>query len=317
MVSVIVPIYKVERFIRTCIESIINQTYKDLEIILVDDGSPDDCGSIIEEYAKIDSRVRVIHKINGGLSDARNAGLEVASGEYVTFVDSDDFILPRMIEDIVNIAEQEGADVVECQRVRCAEEDTIKTICYKEQDNTVVSYDCKAIMANFLVKKRIRVTAWAKLYRRSLFSEIRFPYGKYHEDVFTTYKILHLAKKVSSTERVGYVYRINSGSIMQEKFSKKSLDSIEGKLLQADFVREHYPELRLYADAEVIYACNMCMKKMAKVNFEEKEIDVMLRALYKKYIKQYLRSGASLAGKVCAIAAFISLPLTRKFLRLL
>lgn len=212
-ISVIIPIYNVEAYLPRCLDSVINQTYKDLEIILVDDGSPDRCGEICDEYAAKDPRIKVIHKKNGGLSDARNAGIDAATGEYITHVDSDDYVGERYVELMYNAAEKYGADIVQSRYTSVHEE--LGTA----SGETAVMTGEEAFKDLLLFGKTV-VSAVSKLYRTRLFDNIRYPKGRINEDSLTTYKLLLLADKVVALPDNIYYYFIRPDSIMG-KLSKE------------------------------------------------------------------------------------------------
>jgi glycosyltransferase involved in cell wall biosynthesis len=236
-ISVIVPVYKVEKYLSRCIESIINQTYSNLEIILVDDGSPDKCGDICDHYASLDSRVKVIHKENGGLSDARNTGLNIATGEYVNFIDSDDYIHEKFYEKLLTLVLSNNADIGQCEFLKVFED--------KDHNNKVTSTiplnsekvatfnNVEAL--NQLYSNVISGVAWNKLYKAELFKDIRFPKGKIHEDDFTTFKVLYNSKKIVTTSLPLYYYLQRSNSIMGSEFNARHLDSLEAFSYQISF----------------------------------------------------------------------------------
>lgn len=210
LISIVVPIYKVEKYLEHCVKSILNQTVKDIEVILVDDGSPDNCGAICDELAKTDSRIKVIHKPNGGLSDARNAGIEIAQGKYIGFIDSDDYIAPQMFEKLLGAIETQKADVSMCYACNIYDDDMEYRPC-KTGDVTV--FEGEEIM-EALFRMKLNNFAWNKLYKIELFKEIRYPYGKIYEDLFTTYRIFGLCERVALDESQMYYYRIRRDSIM-------------------------------------------------------------------------------------------------------
>ena len=188
LLSVIVPIYGVEKYLSKCLDSIIAQTYLNIQIILVNDGSPDKCSQICEVYAARDNRIIVIHKENGGLSSARNAGIEKATGAYIAFVDSDDFIHPKMYEILIDNLERNDADISVSNLKKVYDErEEIDSL----GENKVFLYEKRDAMRNFFDKNLYvpTVVAWTKVYKRELFSTIRFPEGKIHEDEFVTYKV--------------------------------------------------------------------------------------------------------------------------------
>lgn len=225
LISVIIPIYKVEEYLRQCIESVIGQTYKNLEIILVDDGSPDNCGKICDEYAERDKRIKVIHKENGGLSSARNAGLDIATGEYISFIDSDDYVANNFIETLYTLSIENKADVVECDFVRFEEEVEL----FNDVKKEIVRYSSTEMQKRIYSDLCIRtVVVWNKLYKKCIYDKLRFPVGKINEDEFTTYKAFDkTSKKIVTTNEALYYYRYNENSIMGKKFNEKRLDVLD------------------------------------------------------------------------------------------
>lgn len=319
LVSVIVPIYKVEEYLNACVQSIKNQTYNNLEIILVDDGSPDKCGSMCDVYAQNDSRIKVIHKKNGGLSDARNAGIDIAKGDYITFVDSDDFVFKEHIERLVDIATKYHSDYVLCECIHCDEKDSIMSVDnYSQNPEKVYVFEGEDKFNAYYVEEKIDTVAWKKLYKRDLFSKIRFPKGKLNEDAFVVLQLLDLAEKVCSTTYKGYAYRINSESIMHSEFIPAKLDSIEAKIIQNKYVEKKHPKFRSYSRAGIIYSCNYCLRSMAKSKYKDQNILNKLHKIYKLYYKDYLKqNNVSGFGKVTAIIAVCNIQLAYAILRVL
>ena len=209
LVSVIIPVYKVEKYLHKCIESVLAQTYKKLEVILVDDGSPDACGEICNQYAKRDSRVKVIHKTNGGLSSARNAGLSLASGEYICFVDSDDYIQPILCQQIVGILEQYDADIVTFDCWRVTEDGTM--LGGTETISNGLIEPKEAVTE--LMRGHINNFAWNKIYRRHIFEDIRFPEGRVWEDAAIMYQLFLKARCIYCCNEKLYYYLRRSDSI--------------------------------------------------------------------------------------------------------
>lgn len=248
LISIVVPIYNVEKYLSRSIDSIINQTYKNLEIILVDDGSPDNCPKICDEYANHDSRIKVIHKENGGLSDARNAGMKAAMGEYILFVDSDDWIKPRMIEDMHCRIIEDNSDLVS-SGVVWVNEDGV------EIRNATVSENCvlntEQAMAELINDRKLKQHVWNKLYKADLIKNIPFDKGKYHEDVFWSYKVIGEAKRISIEKNSYYFYVQRSESIMGEKYSAKRLDALDAMKLRCEYMKKNFP--KLYNNAINVY----------------------------------------------------------------
>lgn len=248
LISIVVPIYNVEQYLQKCVDSLINQTYKNLEIILVDDGSPDNCPKICDEYAKQDSRIKVIHKENGGLSDARNAGMNIATGEYISFIDSDDWIKSEMIEDMYNRMIEDNSDLVS-SGVLWADEDGV------EIRNATVSENCvlntEQAMTELINDGKLKQHVWNKLYKADLIKNIPFDKGKYHEDVFWSYKVIGEAERISIEKNSYYFYVQRSESIMGEKYSAKRLDALDAMELRCEYIKEKFPNL--YNNALTIY----------------------------------------------------------------
>ena len=244
LISVIVPVYKVEPYLDKCVRSIVDQTYHNLEIILVDDGSPDRCGEICDAWAAKDSRIRVIHKENGGLSDARNAGLAVATGKYMGFVDSDDYIAPDMYRLLLERMNADGSDIAACGVEMVYEDDTPRQMLTPAGCHVLDNAQAmEAIIRESLLKQPV----WYKLYKTDLIRDIPFAVGKCHEDVFWSWQAIARAKKVSIFDTPCYFYLQRSGSIMGQQFSEKRLDSIEAKCIRQDYLLKHHPAL---ADAD-------------------------------------------------------------------
>lgn len=258
-ISVIIPVYKVEEYLNRCVDSVINQTYKDFEIILVDDGSPDNCGKICDEYAAKYDFITVIHKKNGGLSDARNAGLDVAKGGYVTFVDSDDYIHPEYLKILITEAEKHNADIAVCKYQKCSD---IKAVFSDIGNYETQDFDSEAAICEFMnCKYGIDfIIACAKLYKRKIFENLRFPKGRIHEDNLTIWKCyLDIKNIVYLSAKLYYYYTINSNSITNQSFSLKSLDY----LISWDELYEHFKGHKLHgqiADNAIWWYGRYCIK---------------------------------------------------------
>lgn len=236
-ISVIIPVYKVEKYIHESIQSVINQTYKNLEIILVDDGSPDLCGKICDEYADLDKRIIVIHKKNEGVSQARNTGIDISTGKYIAFLDSDDYINLRYFEVLYNNLVEKEADISVCSYIKFDDG--------KKIENTVDTFEeCielnrEEAMLNLYGKYRGEyVVPWGKLYKSKLFEKIRFPKDKIHEDCFINYKLYFNSDKVVYDDSKLYYYRQRDDSITGGIANKGRLDSIESIEEQIDFYKK-------------------------------------------------------------------------------
>lgn len=239
LISVIVPIYNVEQYLPRCIDSIINQTYKNLEIILVDDESPDNCGKICDEYKAKDARIRVIHQKNRGLSGARNAGIDIATGEFLGFVDSDDYIEPTMYETLYHDIKKFEAGLSICSRYYEFEDG--KRVERYKLDKDIKVYTGKDAIVEMNNYSSFDMSAWDKLYKRELFAEIRFPEGKLSEDFFIMHRLLDEAKVVTFNPSPLYIYVQRNNSISRNK--KINWDFIEASKKQLEYICEKYPDL--------------------------------------------------------------------------
>ena len=206
--SIIVPVYKVEPYLRKCLESILAQTFTDFELIIINDDSPDTCPRICEEYKRKDNRIIVLHQKNGGLAAARNAGLNIAKGKYLGFVDSDDYIAPEMYQTLISEMERTGSDLVICDNYRVSA-DSVVIQSWLPESRT---FNRQEAMFYFLTDK-IGSQAWNKLYKRELFDDIRFPVGRFYEDIATTFLYVHRCGNVVYTKVPLYCYTIRPESI--------------------------------------------------------------------------------------------------------
>lgn len=240
LISIIVPIYNVEAYLNKCVTSLIQQTYRHLEIILVDDGSLDNCPQMCDEWAIKDSRIKVIHKQNGGLSDARNAGMAVAAGEWIAFIDSDDWIENNAFEKMYLRSQVDESDVVSCGVKWVKEDDTLINEVIVNQEEVL---DTESAMREIIIDGKLKQHVWNKLYRRSLIADIPFEKDKYHEDVFWSYQVFGRAKKVSLMTEAFYHYVQRSNSIMGESYSAKRLDALDAMLQRCEYVKSYFPDL--------------------------------------------------------------------------
>lgn len=234
-ISVIVPVYKVEKYLNRCVDSILNQTYADFELLLVDDGSPDNCGKICDEYAKKDHRVFVIHQKNGGLSSARNTGIdwfyEKNRSEYITFVDSDDWLHPKYLKILIDGITKNNVKISVCNYDRVTHE-----IPHKTYDN--IEYELTS-PEDFLLNHFWQYNyAWGKLYHKSVFEDIRYPIGKIFEDTFTTYKVLHKCEKIAYTELQLYYYLRNEQGISHSPWKPSELVILDAMQEQLQFYKD-------------------------------------------------------------------------------
>ena len=268
-VSIIVPVYDIEEYLVECIESILAQTWKHFEIILVDDGSTDSSGKMCDEYAEKYNCIFVIHKKNGGLSSARNAGIDVARGNYLAFIDSDDVVHPDYLRELVNIVEKENADLVACDFC-------VGTSC-QWGETSEIKYDIRRdedVLERMNDNDVVVTVAWNKLYHAKFFKEysLRYPEGKIHEDMFLTPQILHCTNKMVITNQKLYFYRQRKNSIMNSSFSIKQLDSLEAiEFRIALFTKWDKKELQIKEYESYIRKAKELYRKMK--NGEEEEYE--------------------------------------------
>ena len=274
LISIIVPVYKVEPYIKRCVQSIIEQSYKNIEIILVDDGSPDKSGEICDEFSKKDERIKVIHKPNGGLSDARNAGLKIAKGEYIGFVDSDDYIENDMFECLYKLCTENKAQI---SIVSYYEYYNGKLISVRKNDKLEKFNKTEAIK-ELLIDSKIQSYAWNKLFKRELFDGIIFPTNKNFEDIATTLLLFEKAEKVVLLEEPKYHYLRRNDSIIGKKNYKTYNDYLNVTYDKFFYLDGKYHELDLYNAYN--FVINMIWVYTIIVTFD---LDDVYREFEKKY----------------------------------
>ena len=285
IISVIVPVYNVEKYIYHCVDSILSQTFSDFELFLVDDGSPDNCGNICDEYARRDMRIHVIHKKNGGLSDARNAGIEWilknSDSEWLTFIDSDDWVHPQYLEKMISSAEATDCSIciVQYHKTNALEKYNISSAIDYHAINTEQFYCSNTANAT---------VAWGKLYKISDFETIRFPVGRLHEDEYTTYKILFKYNEIVYIDEPLYYYFVNPSSIMGSQWKPKRLDlldAIEENLVffsENNYSQAYLNRLEMMKKSICVY-----MDEISKSSNEDykRKIYPTLRHKLRKYIR--------------------------------
>ena len=254
-ISIIVPIYNVEKYLKRCIDSILNQTFKEFELILVNDGSTDDCGKICDMYKSKDKRVKVIHKKNGGLSSARNVGLNVAKGKYVAFVDSDDYINKNMYEVLYSNAIKTNADISICNFEYVDDKSVIDINKDIENYEYLIFNNIEALNKLYLENNIKIVVAWNKLYKKDLFKDLRYTEGRIHEDEFIIHKLLYSSKKIAYINAVLYYYLQRVDSITQSKFNLKKIDIVYALNERVEFFRKkNLRQLQFKAQLKYIYS---------------------------------------------------------------
>lgn len=280
-ISVVIPIYNIKDYIHKCIESILNQTFTDFELLLIDDGSSDGSQIICDEYQLKDNRITVIHKKNGGLSSARNTGIKKAKGKYICFIDGDDYIDNDMLEIMYEYTIRENADIVEVGSRWIYPNKTLE-YCVKD---TIVCDNFTALEM-YLESRCFTAVAWNKLYRLSLFEDIKYPEGCLHEDIGTTYKLLYKAKNLVSINQVKYNYIQRNTSISYMKFTKSHLVALEFWEKIYNFIKDiNHKKLISRCYISFIYFALGWYVRAVKSGVKDKEILEYITRLVKHYSK--------------------------------
>lgn len=304
LISVIVPVYNVEKYVQRCIDSITEQTYQNLEIILVDDGSTDSSGEICDKSAEKDSRIHVLHKENGGLSDARNVGIEISKGRYITFVDSDDYIKTDYIMYLYNILTENQADISACANIKVEEDGTV--IRKKKSGVTMQTFTNVQAMEQLFYQKQFENSAWGKMYKKGLFEEIRYPVGKLYEDLGTTYKVFFQSQKVVSSSEEKYFYRQRKNSIMSRTFSERNMDRITLSKELLEFTEKNIPTIRKAAISRFFVSNVQVLRELP---LKEEKYQAYYGQIYediKKYRKDVLYDGkAKIINRVIAMSSYL------------
>lgn len=269
LISVVVPVYRVEAYLDRCIRSIVGQTYSNLEILLVDDGSPDGSGAICDRWAEQDHRIRVFHKENAGAGAARNTALDVATGELIAFVDSDDYLHPNLYAHLYSLMES-GVDIAECE-IGITETDDMSM-----DDGTgaeILVCETEEALRFHIRDEVFRQTPPNKLYRRECVGDIRFPEGNLIDDEFFTYRVLGNAKKLAHSSARMYAYRQQSDSAMHKPFSLRRLQGLDAKLQRLDYLKERFPGLVWGAKTDLLMTClGVMQSSLRSLHGEELEI---------------------------------------------
>ena len=313
LVSIIVPIYNVEDDLLECVKSIQNQTHSELEIILVDDGSPDRCGEICDSLAKEDKRIVVIHQENGGLSKARNVGLRVMTGDFVVFVDSDDVLEKKLVENLLKLVYKYQTEIAVCQNsvftkkngvVHLHSQDKIEEKCLTASD----------AINEMLYQKTFDVAAWGKIYRSETLKGVTFPEGLIHEDIPTTYKMFLKSEKVAYTSEELYRYQIRENSIENEKFTPKKMDCITTSQIMLDDIAANYPKY-LKAARSRYFAAHFHI--LAQINEDIPEKRLIISNIKKVRFAIIRDPKASLRVRVACLLSYVGFDFTIGLLRIM
>ncbi len=298
--SVVVPVYNVEKFLDECITHIINQTYRNLEIILVNDGSTDNSKKIIDKYCEIDNRILCINKKNGGLSSARNAGINIATGDYITFVDSDDYPDIRMYEILMALMRKYSTYIAVCSYFRNEDRENNKDKIYDIKMSTAEAF------YEISINRKLEAHAWSKIYRTELFKEVRYPEGRLYEDIFTTYKLIQMCDFVAYTNEKLYFYRVNNESITNRKYKERDIDLIYGSIDFLNFLEEnHYRKAALKQKDTLTRNAIALIRKMLLANeCHRDQMEYLVNIIVQGYPK-YFKSQYKLSNKIFGIGVII------------
>ncbi len=297
LISIIVPVYNVDKYLNKCIQSIIEQTYSNLEIIIIDDGSTDNSPALCDEWAKRDSRIQVIHKANGGQSDARNVGLSIARGEYIGFVDSDDWIHREMYEYMISILSSNEADIAECGMFKYSNMDD--DIPFQQAENIAV-FEREQAVKTLLDESYFTCTVPSKLLKREIATTVLFETGKINEDILWPYYAFVKASRVVHTSRQLYAYYQRPGSTMNSGFTEKRLDGMYANKKRAEEVKRDFPSLYPLAERTYIGGCFYQYRALCrdKTNNDSAKLKKTLYQLYKSGDRKVAFKGMKFKHKI-------------------
>ena len=285
LISIIIPVYNNSAYLDKCIGSVLMQTYKNIEVILVNDGSEDGSLSVLKKWESRDSRIKVIDKPNGGLSDARNAGMQIANGEYYSFVDSDDCINLNMIKHLLTLCKTNNVKLAGCGFLKfdCKDEITIDTIA----ENIIVEkIDFCKYMKKYIGCEKVKmVAAWGKLYAKELFLNMEYPVARIHEDEFITYRLMFNSQTAVFSNAEYYYYRCRNDSIMATQNAKSNYDALLAFYERDKFIRIYFPELVLEWGRWIFQVCYPYVLECVVDGFETGNALKMYRDLYKRYLR--------------------------------
>lgn len=283
-ISIIVPVYNIEHYISKCLDSIIAQAFSDFEVILVNDGSTDGSGKICDLYAEKDKRIRTIHKQNGGVSSSRNAGIKIAQGKYIAFVDGDDWIDKNLYKELYRLCLETGSDISICRFGREINGELIKS----DEKKYILEMDNSEAIRQLFRGELYRFSLCNKLFKKSCFDKILFPEGRIHEDLSTTYRLFANSSKAVFTAYTGYIYVKRENSILTSKFSEKRLDALIGWDEILTFMKQNYPQLSTEFISCFAYGCLDNVFYVLN-QIEEQQQKEKYLAVIRQYVRKYYR----------------------------
>lgn len=310
LISVIVPIYNVDKYLSRCVNSLVQQTYNNLEIILVDDGSTDNCPELCDMWGKQDKRIKVIHKENGGLSDARNAGLKVITGDYVSFIDSDDWVNIHFYEVLMGVMEKEHCDIVQCESSILYSDNG--EFCLDIADYSAEIYSGGQALELLIEESKFRQVVWNKLYTRESIC-LEFRKGKINEDEFWTYYVFGEAKRIAYINVPMYYYFQREGSIINSTYSMGRLHAIEALVERHEYIKNNYPLLenksRFMVYCACLYAYQMALRYLKKKD-KKQACQYIINIVKQYYPSKEILSDKSFMMRVWSICSKVSFDAT-------
>ena len=315
LISIIVPVYNVELFLRRCVESLLRQTYRNIEIILIDDGATDKSGMQCDQFAKADRRITVIHQDNGGLSHARNVGIDAAQGELLTFVDSDDWVADNYIQVLYTNMKEHDADISGCffqyTSDNCEGANKKNNICVK-------TWNTQEALRAMLQQDGYTSSAWGQLYKKELFNNVRFPKGKLYEDLATTYKVLYKSNIIVHSNEKLYFYFQRNSSIQGQKYNKNHYDDLLFMQEFEEFIKATFPDIEYAAKERMVGVCFHLLLKMSKEErktlTEAKEMNDIIKS-YRAGVIREKRS--SLKVKYACLLSYLGIDVVEQVYYLL
>lgn len=305
LVSVVIPVYNVEPYLHECVASVVEQTYTNIEIILVDDGSTDSSGTLCDEFALSDSRICVFHKKNGGLSDARNYGIRRSHGSLISFIDSDDYVSPDYIMHLYQALVRGKTDIATTSI--CIFHDGESPKEHKRDTTTFHVYDACDALEDMLYMRHLEPNAFPKIYKKELFDTIQYPVGKLYEDIATTTKLIDKAGKIAYLDEKDYYYRIRPNSIQTASFNPKKLDLLDQLSVVKSIVQTKYPgAIGAYYSKEQSALFNLCMNipqnSVGKTKKIRKDLwNLILKNRRKVIFDKCARSDARIASAISVL----------------
>lgn len=315
LVSFIIPVYMVSDYLPHLMETVLSQTHEDLEMILIDDGSPDSSGEICDSYALKDNRVKVIHRSNSGVADARNAGLDAASGDYIVFADGDDYLANDYVEYLLKLCTDNNADISCCAWT--TDENGKLGKCSFRKNEPGLYKGNHEVMRALLTTRLFSSSVWGKMFKKHLFDEVRFPEGSnYYEDDATMYRLAAKAGSVTLGGAAKYFYTLRDDSMIHRGFNDNNFKMIKVFEERCTFIEADYPELSVYARSDVLMAVNHCVIKMCDEKLFDHPAINGLKDYYKRYEKYFLNGISYFPAKLFSIAAYINIRFAMRLYRL-